>query len=161
MIDYRDLSFDRSAVEGITVALDRHLGPCIVGETVGGIVLAKLSSKTDPFEAHFFKSDEENDGRFFVPKCSLRIDMAAVLDRRKLPEPGNLIVAEKGISVMVKPLRSLPGPMRLTGSALKDEYEGFCITKWRIESPPTHGEPEVLYNFPPAGGFQKVPIAGI
>lgn len=42
MIDYRDLCFDRSAVEGITVALDRHLGPCIAGKTEGGIVLARL-----------------------------------------------------------------------------------------------------------------------
>lgn len=161
MIDYRDLKFESSAVEGITLALDRHLGPCIVGETKGGIVLARLSSKTDPFEAHFFKSGEKSDDRFFVPNCALRLDMGAVLDRRKAAGLGCLIVAEKGISVMVRPPRMVSAPMRLTGSDLTDEYEGFCITKWLIESPPTHGKPEVLYNFPPAGGLQKVPIAGI
>lgn len=160
MIDYRDLKFDSSAVQGITVALDRHLGPCIVGETEGGIVLARLAAKTDPFEAHFFKSEEKSDGRFFVPNCALRLDMEAVLDRRNAADLGCLIVAERGISIMVRPPRMVPAPMRLTGSDI-DEYEGFCITRWRIESPPAHGEPEILYDFPPAGGLQKVPIAGI
>src|SRR5690349_13823827 len=99
MIDYRDVSFDSSDIEGITLVQDPHLGLCLAGQTDGGFVLAKLASEV-PFEAHFFNADEHTPKRIFIPNCGLRMNVNAVLSDRKLPVLGCLIVAEKGISIM-------------------------------------------------------------
>lgn len=161
MIDHRDLSFDSTDAEGITLVQDRHLGLCLYGQTPGGFVLARLESEP-PYEAHFFDVDKQTEPQIFVPNCGLRIDTSAVLERRRDPPAGSLIVGPDGISLMVLPPRSGPTPMRLTGSPVKDAYSGFCITKWRVESPSQHGKPEVLHSFAlRSASVRTVPLGGV
>lgn len=125
---------------------DRHLGLNVICEVEGGHAITSLSAET-PFEVTFLRPDEGPGPRWFIPNCELKLDHSALADARKDPPLGSLIVAKPGISVMVKPPRSAPSPLRLTGDVVRNAYEGLAVTKWQLLSPAKYGKPEVLYSF--------------
>lgn len=148
VIDYRQITFDPVKITGITLVHDQYLGLAIVAQRAGSFVLASLSPAT-PFEAIFLRPDEGPGPRFYIPNCDLRLDPSSAVNPREDPPLGSLIVAERGISIMVRPPRSGPSPLALTGDSAVHPYEGVCISRWRLQSDPRLGEPEVLYS---AGG---------
>ncbi len=155
MIDYRELSFDSSAIDGITLIQDQGGGFGIVGKAGSGLAVASLEPDSI-YEAHAFDPNEPDTRRFFIPKCALRLDPRAILDRRKDPPTGSLIVASNGVSIMVRRPRSGPIHLCLIGETLRDIYDGFCITRWLIEAPSTNRDPQVLHSF----SYDASPSAG-
>lgn len=147
MIDNRDLTFDASRIAGITLMQDRYLGLSIITEVQGAHVIASLSVQS-PFELTFLGQADEGPGpRFFIPNCELRLDHTAIANPKEDPPLGCLIVARSGIAPMVKPPRTGPSPLRLTGDGVPNAYEGLTITRWRLQSAAEFGRPEVLYTF--------------
>ena len=146
MIDHREITFESSKIAGITLMQDRYLGLNIIAAVQGGHVVARLDGDV-PFEASFLGPDEGPGPRFFIPDCELRFDHKAIADPQKDPPLGSLIVAKAGISLMVLPPRSGPSPLRLTGEAIANAYEGVPITKWRLQSSSKFGDPEIIFTF--------------
>lgn len=153
MIDHRYVVADPAAISGITLMQDQYLGLNIITPVQDGHVIVSLSAET-AFDVTFLNPDEGPGPRFFIPKCELRLDHTAVGDARKDPPLGSLIVAKVGISLMVRPPRSGPSPLRLTGDPIKNAYEGLAITSWQLLSSTAYGKPEILYAFKyaPLGG---------
>lgn len=160
MIDYRQHMFDSSGVKSITLVMDRQLGFGILGRVASKHAFASLERETR-FEAAHMNLDDDDATRFFIPNCSLRFDPTAVVDPRHDPPEGTLIVAPAGISLMVRPPKSGPVPLCLTGEPLKDAYQGFCISKWRILPSETEADQNMLFEFNTTASARSVPLSGI
>ena len=147
MIDHRAITFDHEGIEGVTLIRDAYMGFGLVTKLGSGFVIGSLAAET-LFEAIFLNLTEGPGPRFYVPNCRLVFDMGSAASQSKDPSPGSLIVAPKGISLMVKAPRVPVSPLRLTGEPLSHAFEGICFTNWQIESPEAFGEPRVLYRAP-------------
>lgn len=146
MIDHREITFDTSAIGGITLVRDRYLGLGIIAVVEGGHVIASLEPQS-LFEISFFRENEGPGPRFLIPNCELRFDLIAVGDHRQDPPLGSLILAEAGISLMVKPPRSAPSALRLVGKAIDQIYREIFVTRWRLQSSSQFGKPEILFEY--------------
>jgi len=146
VIDHRQITFDPSKIQDVTLVQDQYLGLGIIANVQGGHVIASLSPES-MFEVNFLKTDEGPGPRFFIPGCELWFDPLAIGDHKKDPPLGCLIAARPGISLMVKPPRSEPSPLRLTGDPIQHAYQGICITRWRLQLTGQFGKPSVLYEF--------------
>ena len=145
MIDYRELTFDASAIAGITLVRDHYLGLGIIAAVPGGHAIASLEPQS-MFEVSFVGASEGSGPRFFIPNCDLRLDHNSVGDHRQDPPLGSLILSEGGISLMVKPPRSMPSPLRLIGKAIDQAHREMFVTRWRLQSSARFGDPEVLFG---------------
>lgn len=146
MIDYRGISFDPAARAGLTLVQGPYIGLGILGEVQGGLTIASLTPETR-YEAVYYRPDQGIGSRFYIPNCSLRFDPSAVADAGRDPPLGSLIIAPRGVSIMVKPPRGFAFPLAILGESVANAYEGICVTSWRIESNEDVGNPEVLHSF--------------
>jgi hypothetical protein len=146
LLDHRQLTFDPSKIEPITLVRDMYMGLGLITAVEGGHVIASLEPNSQ-FELTFLKPDEGPGPRFYVSGCALRLDLKAVADHRKDPPLGSLIVAKAGISLMVKPPRRGPSPLAIVGGQIDHAYQGLCITRWRLLSNDEFGKAEILFDF--------------
>lgn len=145
MIDHRQIKFDPDTVEGLTLVVDQYSGLGIVVRLQGSLVIGSLAPES-LYEAIFYRSDETESHRFFIPKCGFRFDPGAVGDRKNDPPPGSLIVAKRGISMIVRQPRGSPTTLALVGEPPKDVYDGICVTRWQVNSGEEFGDPQVICN---------------
>lgn len=144
MLDHRRIRFDPSEIEGITVIRHTFFGLGLLARVQAGFAIGSLED--NDFQVHFFNPDEAPPTTFYIPNCCLRFDPSAVLDARQDPPLGALIVTPGGISMMVKPPRSAPSPLRVTGDPIDHPSEGVVITRWLI-APDDGLETEPLFRF--------------
>ena len=150
MLPIESITFEFPAPgNGITMVHDAQKGWGIMAPVGNDFTVISLHEEM-LFQAMFFNLAEEGANRFFVRGCRISFDPTFFRPMSKDRRPGDLLITESGISLLVRGDKNRTCPAALTGKPVADSGLAMSATNWCIWVDSEHGKPVHLFEH--AGG---------